>query len=76
MNEKEKAKHVFWRAVNACPWAKELVLAGMEDLWANGAMEEGEFHGAVDLIAERGLRIHVAVGDVGKMETDSKSAEF
>ena len=56
-----RAKAVYWRAVRACPWVKELYLLAFEYL--GEAMGEEELRGIDEMMEEKGLRVHVAPED-------------
>ncbi|KAK4165420.1 NRDE-2, necessary for RNA interference-domain-containing protein [Cladorrhinum sp. PSN259] len=54
--ERSKAKEVFYRAVAACPWAKEVYMEGFhEELGLSGE----ELRAVVDTMVGKGLRIFV-----------------
>ncbi|KAL8783432.1 MAG: hypothetical protein Q9213_004632 [Squamulea squamosa] len=55
----KRAREVYYRAVRACPWAKEIYMLGFEYL--SEEMPEGELRGVYDMMVERELRIHVAL---------------
>ncbi|KAL8694949.1 MAG: hypothetical protein Q9218_000520 [Villophora microphyllina] len=56
----KRAKEVFWRAVGACPWAKEIYMLAFEYFREDG-MDEGELRSVYDLMVRRELRIRVAL---------------
>ena len=56
-----RAKAVYWRAVRACPWVKELYLLAFEYLGEE--MGEEELRGVYEMMEEKGLRVHVALED-------------
>ncbi|KAL8781131.1 MAG: hypothetical protein Q9203_000819 [Teloschistes exilis] len=56
----ERANEVFWRAVGACPWAKEIYMLAFECL-GDGEMNEGDLRAVHDLMVQRELRIRVAL---------------
>ncbi|KAL9585180.1 MAG: hypothetical protein Q9212_001673 [Teloschistes hypoglaucus] len=56
----ERAKEVFWRAVGACPWSKEIYMLAFECL-GEGEMNEEELRAVHDLMVQRELRIRVAL---------------
>ncbi|KAL8770927.1 MAG: hypothetical protein Q9209_003578 [Squamulea sp. 1 TL-2023] len=55
----KRAREVYYRAVRACPWAKEIYMLGFEYL--SEEMPEGELRGIYDMMVERELRIHLAL---------------
>ena len=58
-DEPEKAKNVFYRALRACPWVKELYMSAFEHL--RTVMAETELRGVYELMVEKELRIHVGL---------------
>ena len=56
-----RAKAVYWRAVRACPWVKELYLLAFEYL--REGMGEDELRGVYGMMEDKGLRLHVALED-------------
>ena len=56
-----RAKAVYWRAVRACPWVKELYLLAFEYL--REGMGDEELRGVYEMMEEKGLRVHVALED-------------
>ena len=57
---RERAKSVYWRAVRACPWVKELWLLAFEYL-REGGMGEEELRGLHEMMEEKGVRVHVGI---------------
>ncbi len=61
----KRARGVFYRAVRACPWVKELYMLAMERLGDDGrdggGMGEEELRGVRELMIERELRIRVGI---------------
>ncbi|KAL9010726.1 MAG: hypothetical protein Q9173_004368 [Seirophora scorigena] len=55
----KRATGVFYRAVRACPWVKELFLLAFEYL--GGVMGDRELRGLYTMMVERELRIRVVV---------------
>ena len=70
-NNMEKAKGVFWRAVRACPWVKELYLLAFDYLRGTGGLGQDELRGVYDLMGEKELRIHVDLDDVSDALEDA-----
>jgi hypothetical protein len=71
------AKDVWYRALRACPWAKELYIVGFEHL--EGILEYGELKATWKVMGEKELRIHVdledkfeEIGDVGELSTEKR----
>ena len=60
---------MYWRAVRACPWVKELYLLAFEYL--REEMGEEELRGIYEMMEEKGLRVHVALEDYfeGRVES-------
>jgi hypothetical protein len=54
-------KHVWYRALRACPWAKELYTLGFERF--EGLVEFGELKGTWRVMSEKELRVHVDLED-------------
>lgn len=52
---------MYWRAVRACPWVKELWLMAFEYL--REEMGEEELRGVYEMMEEKGLRVHVGIED-------------
>ncbi|KAI4139812.1 MAG: hypothetical protein L6R39_006098 [Caloplaca ligustica] len=59
----KRAKEVFYKAIGACPWVKELYMLAFEHLGDGdgGGMSETELRGVYDLMAEREVRIRVSL---------------
>ncbi|MCJ1435689.1 hypothetical protein MMC27_005064 [Xylographa pallens] len=55
----QRARAVFYRAVRACPWAKELYLLAFERLGKE--MSIGELKGVYEMVVERELRVFVGL---------------
>ncbi|MCJ1250171.1 hypothetical protein MMC30_007397 [Trapelia coarctata] len=58
----QKAKMVFYRAVRACPWVKELYLLPFEYL--RGVMPVVEAKGIYQMLVEKELRVFVSLDEV------------
>ena len=56
--DRAMAISVFWRAVKACPWAKEMYLLAFEYLRGAGGLGDEELRGIYELMIEKELRIH------------------
>lgn len=54
----KRAREVFYRAVGACPWAKEVYMLGF-GLAREGVLGAAEVRGVVESLVERGVRVHV-----------------
>jgi hypothetical protein len=52
-----KAKEVFFRAIAACPWSKELALEAFTTLV--NVMDEFELRSMYNTMTSKGLRIHI-----------------
>lgn len=72
--ELKRAKGVFWRAVRACPWAKEIYLLAFSHL--RGAMSDEELRGVYELMGERELRVHVSLDDVFEVWDERRAAKL
>ena len=55
-----KVKEVWYRALRACPWAKELYIVGFEGL---DGVDREELKGTWRVMGEKGLRVHVDLED-------------
>ena len=62
-------KDVWYRAINACPWAKELYIFGLEKL--EGLLTFAELKSIWRVLGEKELRVHVDLED--KFEEFEKS---
>ncbi|TPX09783.1 uncharacterized protein E0L32_008974 [Thyridium curvatum] len=56
-----RAKDVFYRAVHACPWSKQLVMEAFSTVVRD--MDSSELRAVFNTITERGLRVHVELGE-------------
>ncbi|KAL2256927.1 hypothetical protein VTK26DRAFT_916 [Humicola hyalothermophila] len=56
--EGKRAKEVFYRAVAACPWAKELYMQAFGE-GLREEFSEGELRGVFQTMITKGLRVHV-----------------
>lgn len=54
-----RARDVFYRAVMACPWAKQIYMLAFDYL--GDEMSEMELRGVYDMMVERELRIHITL---------------
>ena len=55
--DSKKARAVWWRGVQACPWAKALWLMGFQEL--RDEMPTEELRGLYEMMIEKELRLHV-----------------
>ena len=55
--ESKKARAVWWRGVQACPWAKALWIMGFQEL--RNEMSTEELKGLYEMMVEKELRLHV-----------------
>ena len=53
----KRARSVWWRGVQACPWAKELWMMGFQELRVG--MRDEELKGLYEMMVEKELRMHV-----------------
>ena len=53
----KKARAVWWRAVQACPWVKALWMMGFQEL--RNEMNSEELKGLYEMMVEKDLRMHV-----------------
>jgi len=60
--EVQLAKMVFYRAVRACPWVKELYLVPFKYL--RGAMPLEEAKGIYEMVVDKELRVFVSLDEV------------
>ena len=57
-----RAREIWFRALRACPWAKELYVLGFEKL--HGLVDFKEFQETWKIMGEKELRVHVDLEDV------------
>ncbi|PGH31298.1 hypothetical protein GX50_05943 [[Emmonsia] crescens] len=72
-----RARGVFYRAIRACPWAKELVLLAFRERGLRELMGQDELRKVWNVLVEKELRVHVdleewfeergEVGDAGDL---------
>ena len=62
---RSQTKDIWYRAIRACPWAKELYIIGFEKL---DGVERAELLGTWKVMGEKGLRVHVDLEDALEME--------
>lgn len=55
--DSKRARLVWWKGVQACPWAKELWMMGFQEL--RNEMRDEELKGLYEMMVEKELRIHV-----------------
>ena len=58
------AKNVFWRAIKACPWVKEVYMLAFVHLSGEGGFSGDELRSIYELMTEKELRIHVKLDDI------------
>ena len=69
-----KAKAIFYRAIRACPWVKELYLLPFEYLRDGpDGMSAAHLRGIYDLMVEKELRIHVDLDDLTERREEPSS---
>lgn len=56
-------KEIWYRALRACPWAKELYILGFEIFGGSIELEFKELRGAWRVMGEKELRVHVDLED-------------
>ena len=56
---KEQVKGVFYRSIQACPWAKELVLLAFKEDGLRKNMQVHELRKIWNVLVEKEMRIHV-----------------
>lgn len=71
---RSSAKEVFYRAVRACPWSKELIMLGFAVLAGEEGVEPSELRAVFNTMQVRGLRLHVDL-DVFTEEWNRKAAQ-
>lgn len=59
--EKRRAKQVFYRAVRACPWVKDLYMLAFQHLGDD--MSWQELRAVYEMVVEKELRLHVSLDD-------------
>ena len=69
-----KARSVFWRAIRACPWVKELYLLAFEYLRGAGGFKDEDLRGIYELMGEKEIRIHVNLEDKFDAMDERKAA--
>lgn len=69
--EMHRAKGVFYRAISACPWAKELYLLAFEYL--RDTLSLRDLRGVYEAMVEKGLRVHVSLEEMWE-STDEAAA--
>ena len=69
--ELQRARAVFYRAVRACPWVKELYLLAFEQLGKE--MSIAELKGVYEMVVDRELRVLVALEEAFE-EVEGKGA--
>ncbi|KAF3913128.1 hypothetical protein AA313_de0202268 [Arthrobotrys entomopaga] len=57
-----RAKDVFFRAVRACPWSKDIILSGFK--WLRSILDFGEMRKVYGVMQEKELRVHVDVEEL------------
>lgn len=68
------AKAVFYRAIRACPWSKELVMLAFERLGSEeNGMSFDEHRGMYNILNEKELRLHVSIANELKEVTVKKA---
>lgn len=60
---KSLAKDIWYRALRACPWAKELYVVGFEILGKDADIEFEELRSTWRVMGEKELRVHVDLED-------------
>lgn len=60
--ESKKARAVWWRGVQACPWAKALWMMAFQEL--RDEMSTEELRGLYEMMVEKELRLHVDLIEV------------
>ncbi|KAL8793138.1 MAG: hypothetical protein Q9195_004250 [Heterodermia aff. obscurata] len=60
--DSKKARAVWWRGVQACPWAKALWIMGFQEL--RDEMSTEELRGVYEMMVEKELRLHVDLIEV------------
>lgn len=78
---RSKAKDIWYRALRACPWAKELYIVGFEEM--DDLLEFGELKRTWRVMGEKELRVHVdlmdhfeGLEDIALAEREKKSLAF
>lgn len=64
---------MFYRAVRACPWAKELVLLAFREPGLKETLGIGELRKVWNILLEKGLRVHVDLGDLLEQMDDEEA---
>jgi len=66
-------KDVWYRALRACPWSKDLYILGFENL--GPLMEFDELKGTWKVMGEKDLRVHMDLEDIFDEIVDSRKQE-
>lgn len=74
-----RAKAVFYRAIRACPWSKDLILLAFERLYerapgAGDGLQAQELRQLYHLLNEKQMRVHVDLAQ-GLEEMDARKAK-
>ncbi|KAK6346281.1 hypothetical protein TWF730_010611 [Orbilia blumenaviensis] len=56
-SQPDRAKNVFFRAIRACPWSKDIILSGFKLL--RSILDFGEMRKVYGVMQEKELRVHV-----------------
>ncbi|CAJ2509864.1 Uu.00g057640.m01.CDS01 [Anthostomella pinea] len=68
---REKAKSVFYRAIQSCPWSKDVFMEAFVTLERD--MDSAELRSVYNMLCEKGLRVHVEMEEfVEKWRRDLK----
>ncbi|PGG96382.1 hypothetical protein AJ80_09837 [Polytolypa hystricis UAMH7299] len=73
----ERARDVFYRAIRACPWAKELVMLAFRERGLRKRMGQEELRKVWNVLVEKELRVHVDLeewfeDEEGRMEVEGE----
>ncbi|KAF8863787.1 DUF1740-domain-containing protein [Acephala macrosclerotiorum] len=74
---KGMAKDTWYRALRACPWAKELYVLGLEIFGESKDVDFGELRGTWRVLGEKELRVHVDLEEEFEdIDEDAKQRVF
>ncbi|KAL1837480.1 hypothetical protein VTJ49DRAFT_3741 [Mycothermus thermophilus] len=72
----KQLRDLFYRAVGACPWSKEVHMLALAEPALRAVLSETELRAVGESIVARGLRVHVEVGEfVERWEREKEEEE-
>ncbi|KAK2739204.1 hypothetical protein FQN57_006647 [Myotisia sp. PD_48] len=73
LGERQKARHVFFRSIRACPWSKQLILLAYHEPGLREEMGFDRLKKLWDVFGERELRTHIDLEELIDEDQDSSS---